>query len=122
MFFNFEFFHYQLMALKNISKGLFFIVPPVYFYYNLNMKTINTRSFGDVNNYLNQTKKTNNLMIFLKGLWFFLFGLYLWFFFRPNKTQETLNLLIIELLKNNVLSETFKETYNQLNPAQMRIS
>ena len=24
MFFNFDFFHYQLMALKNISKGLFF--------------------------------------------------------------------------------------------------
>lgn len=121
MFFNFDFFHYQLMALKNISKGLTLILPPIYFYYHLNSKIVNIKSFQDLNNYLNSANKRNNVFRFLRGVGFFLLGGYLWLFFRPNKTQETLNLLVLELLKNNLLSNTFKNTYNQLNPVALRI-
>lgn len=70
----------------------------------------------DLNNYLNQKKKSEAILKFLQGVGFIFLAFKILYFFKPNATQRGLSLLYKNLFVNNIITNEIMNQYRTINP------
>ena len=111
----------KISGLSNFSKALIFIIPAAYFLYKYFYKNERKefKSLNEVSNHINEQEKSSALSSIVQGIIFILFGIRLFFFYYPSKSEISLGILIKYLQKKNILTDDFYNVIKKLKPEGM---
>ena len=111
----------KIKGITNFLKALLFLIPPIYFMYKIYFKKEKKdfKSINEINDYINEKEKSSAVSKIIQGIVFIIFGIRLYFFFKPNKSQISLGILIKYLQKKNIISDSFYKILKKLKPEGM---
>ena len=91
----------KILGLSNLMKAIITILPAVYFLYKFYYKKENKifKSVNEVSNYINEQEKNSAISSVIQGIMLFFFGIKLFFFYFPSKSEISLGILIKYLQK-----------------------
>ena len=111
----------KIKGITNFLKALLFLIPPIYFMYKIYFKKEKKdfKSINEINDYINEKEKSSAVSKIIQGIVFIIFGIRLYFFFKPDKSQISLGILIKYLQKKNIISDSFYKILIKLKPEGM---
>jgi hypothetical protein len=111
----------KIKGITNFLKALLFLIPPIYFMYKIYFKKEKKdfKSINEINDYINEKEKSSAVSKIIQGIVFIIFGIRLYFFFKPDKSQISLGILIKYLQKKNIISDSFYKILKKLKPEGM---
>jgi hypothetical protein len=111
----------KIKGITNFIKALIFIIPALYLLYKIYFKKEKKdfKSFDEINDYFNEKAKSSVISKIIQGIIFIIFGIRLYFFFKPNNSQITLGILIKYLQKMYIISPEFYKILKKLKPDGM---
>lgn len=111
----------KILGLSNLMKAIITILPAVYFLYKFYYKKENKifKSVNEVSNYINEQEKNSAISSVIQGIMLFFFGIKLFFFYFPSKSEISLGILIKYLQKKKIISDDFYEILKKLKPEGM---
>lgn len=111
----------KILGLSNLMKAIITILPAVYFLYKFYYKKENKnfKSVNEVSNYINEQEKNSAISSVIQGIMLFFFGIKLFFFYFPSKSEISLGILIKYLQTKKIISDDFYEILKKLKPEGM---
>ena len=111
----------KIKGITNFLKALLFLIPPIYFMYKIYFKKEKKdfKSINEINDYINEKEKSSAVSKIIQGIVFIIFGIRLYFFFKPDKSQISLGILIKYLQKKNIIYDNFYKILKKLKPEGM---
>ena len=111
----------KILGLSNLMKAIITILPAVYFLYKFYYKkeSKNFKSVNEVSNYINEQEKNSAISSVIQGIMLFFFGIKLFFFYFPSKSEISLGILIKYLQTKKIISDDFYEILKKLKPEGM---
>ena len=111
----------KILGLSNLIKAIITILPAVYFLYKFYYKKENKnfKSVNEVSNYINEQEKNSAISSVIQGIMLFFFGIKLFFFYFPTKSEISLGILIKYLQNKKIISDDFYEILKKLKPEGM---
>jgi len=111
----------KILGLSNLMKAIITILPAVYFLYKFYYKKENKnfKSVNEVSNYINEQEKNSAISSVIQGIMLFFFGIKLFFFYFPTKSEISLGILIKYLQNKKIISDDFYEILKKLKPEGM---
>ena len=111
----------KILGLSNLMKAIITILPAVYFLYKFYYKKENKnfKSVNEVSNYINEQEKTSAISSVIQGIILFFFGIKLFFFYFPTKSEISLGILIKYLQNKKIISDDFYKILKKLKPEGM---
>lgn len=111
----------KINGITNFIKALIFIIPAAMFLYKFYYRKERTdlKSIKEINDHINQEFKDTAVTKIIQGIIFILIGIRLFYFFKPDRSQITLGLLIKYLQKKKIISDDFYTILKKLKPEGM---
>ncbi len=111
----------KMNGVISFIKALLFIIPAVIFLYKFYYKKErkNLKSIEEINIHINAEDKSLAVSQIIQGIVFIFIGIRLYFFFKPDRSQISLGILIKYLQKKKIITNDFYEVLKKLKPDGM---